>query len=200
MRKAAGQHQVLPAAPARRRGLPNSFSTSASTGADESPVNAQPSASSGADERRQSFIDRVKTAGADIMLGAFLSTGYKFDRTLEGMTVMRVENGLVVCELVVAEGLQNAYGSLHGGATCTIVDVVGTMALLSVDPTRAGVSVDLNVTFLAAAKAGERITVEARVLRSGKRLGFTEVEIFKAGAAAGDARVLVATGRHTKAL
>jgi acyl-coenzyme A thioesterase 13 len=190
----------LPAAQASRPAISNAFSISASTAADESPINAQPSASTAADERRQSFIDRVKTAGADIMLGAFLSTGYKFDRTLEGMSVTRVEKGLVVCDLEVTEGLQNAYGSLHGGATCTIVDVAGTMALLSVDPTRAGVSVDLNVTFLAAAKAGERITVEARVLRSGKRLGFTEVEIFKAGAAPGDARVLVATGRHTKAL
>jgi acyl-coenzyme A thioesterase 13 len=129
------------------------------------------------------------------MLGTFVTTGTKFDRVLEGMTVEKVSSGSVTCTLTVQEGVQNAFTSLHGGATCTIVDIVGTMALLTVDPTRPGVSVDLSVSFVSAAKAKESIIIEGKVLKSGKRLGFTQVDIYKASD-----RSLVASGRHTKAL
>lgn len=122
----------------------------------------------------------------------------------------------VEAELTVTEGLQNgaqptavtqsrvlclivapfraAFGTLHGGATCTIMDVAGTLALLSLDTARPGVSVELNSSFVAAAKAGEKIRIVASVLKTGKRLGFTHVDIYGA-----DDR-LCATGRHTKAL
>lgn len=128
------------------------------------------------------------------MLGVFLGNGVKFDRVLQGMRVTAISSGSVTCELDVKEGLQNSYTSLHGGAVATIVDVVGTMALLTMDPTRAGVSVDLSVSYLTAAKAGETITAVGTVLKTGKRLGFAQVELrHKDGS-------LVATGRHTKAL
>ena len=88
---------------------------------------------------------------------------------------------------------QNAFGTLHGGATCTIIDVVGTLALLSLDQGRPGVSVELNTSFIAAAHANEMVRVVGSVLKVGKRLGFTQVDILGA-----DGR-LCATGRHTKA-
>ena len=71
---------------------------------------------------------------------------------------------------------------------------MGTLALLSLDQTRPGVSVELNSSFIAAAKADEKIKVVGTVLKTGKRLGFTQVDIFGS-----DGR-LCATGRHTKAL
>jgi len=71
----------------------------------------------------------------------------------------------------------NCAGALHGGAISTIVDVVGTLALLSKDPSRAGVSIEMNQSFCAAAKAGERIALFGSVLRYGRSLGFTEVRI-----------------------
>jgi acyl-coenzyme A thioesterase 13 len=140
------------------------------------------------------FIERVKALGSGALLGKFPVEDGRFDRVLEGMEVTRVTPGEVVAELVVGPGLQNTYGALHGGATCTLVDVVGTMALLTLDPTRAGVSVELSTTFTAAAKLGERLRVVGRVLKTGKRLGFTQVDLFRADG------TLVATGRHTKAL
>ena len=94
----------------------------------------------------------------------------------------------------VVASLRAAFGTLHGGATCTIIDVAGTLALLSLDTARPGVSVELNSSFVAAAKAGEKIRIVASVLKTGKRLGFTHVDIYGA-----DDR-LCATGRHTKAL
>jgi acyl-coenzyme A thioesterase 13 len=125
--------------------------------------------------KSNSFIDRVKAYGASAMLGTFVNTGTRFDRVLEGMSVTAIGPGSVTCELDVRDGLQNSYSTLHGGAICTLVDVVGTMALLTVDPLRAGVSVDLSVSFVASAKAGERVRLEGRVLKAGKRLGFTQV-------------------------
>ena len=93
------------------------------------------------------------------------------------------------------------YGTLHGGAISTIVDVVGTLALLSVDPSKAGVSVEMNQTFCSAAKVGEKLLVTGRSLRCGRSLAFAEVEVRKwptGREAEGALPPLVAVGRHTK--
>ena len=66
---------------------------------------------------------------------------------------------------------------------------------LTLDENRAGVSVDLNVSFCAAAQAGSELQVEGRVLKMGRKLAFTEVEITDK-----ESGKLIATGRHTKAL
>ena len=72
-----------------------------------------------------------------------------------------MECTLTVCHsstlTLLSKALENAYNTLHGGAICTIVDVVGTMAILSLDVTKPGVSVDLNVSFVSAAKSGEQV-------------------------------------------
>lgn len=111
------------------------------------------------------------------------------------VTKVDTESGVAECEFVVDSRHQNSYGTLHGGAISSLVDIVGTMALLAKDHTRGGVSVDLNVTYLKAAKVGETVKVRGRVLRLGKSLGFTQVDIF-----ASDAVTILATGRHTKAM
>ena len=114
------------------------------------------------------------------------------------MVCTRIGDGSVECTLEVTESLANNYGTLHGGAISTIVDVVGTLALLAVDPSRAGVSVEMNTSFCSAAKIGESLTLTGRTLRYGKSLGFTEIEVRKAASAGGAPPTLVATGRHTK--
>ena len=78
----------------------------------------------------------------------------------------------------------------------SVVDVVGTLALLGRDPTRPGVSVEMNQSFCTAAACGEALSITGSVLRYGKTLGFTEVNIRVAGDQ--EPGRLVATGRHTK--
>lgn len=104
-----------------------------------------------------SFIDAARERGVEALKGPFVTSGTRFDTTLKGMECVSLDSdkGNVVCELEVTESLSNAFGTLHGGATSTLVDVAGTMALLALDPTRPGVSVELSTTFLAAAKVGE---------------------------------------------
>ena len=81
-----------------------------------------------------------------------------------------------------------------GGAISTIVDVLGTMALLSNDSSRAGVSIEMNQTFVGAAKLGSTLTLTGTLLKSGRSMGFTQVTIVDAESGA-----LLASGRHTKA-
>lgn len=149
--------------------------------------------------RARSFIDAAKAAGVSSLVGTFLTSGGRFDRVLHGMRVTRVDKALAEVELTVDEGHTNAYGTLHGGATCTLVDVVGTLALLAHDAGRPGVSVELNASFCAAARRGETILARGRVLRYGRLLGFTQVDLYRRGAD-GAPGELLATGRHTKAL
>ena len=100
--------------------------------------------------------------------------------------------GLVRATLPVTPEVENAYGTLHGGAISTIVDVVGTMAIMSKDPTKPGVSVELGTSYTSAAKSGTTVTIEGKLLKLGGKLAFTQVDIFRE-----DGQV-VATGRHTK--
>jgi acyl-coenzyme A thioesterase 13 len=111
------------------------------------------------------------------------------------MRVERVEGGSVTCTLKVEKHLTNAYGTLHGAAISTLVDVVGTMAILSVAPTRAGVSVEINTSYMNAAKLGEEVRVHGKLLKLGRRLAVTEVECVRVRDG-----VLLASGRHTKAV
>ena len=70
---------------------------------------------------------------ASVLLGAFKSSGVRFDNVLEAarLECTAVSDGAVTCELTVVEPLTNNYGTLHGGAISTLVDVVGTLALLA---------------------------------------------------------------------
>jgi acyl-coenzyme A thioesterase 13 len=139
------------------------------------------------------FIARAKAGGANAILGAFLHQG-KFDKCLANLKVLSIESGLVKCRIPVDKDVSNFYNTLHGGATSTLIDVVGTMAVLSKDPTKPGVSIDLNVSFVRAAKVGETINIEGKLLKIGRKLAYTQVDLTS------EDGKLIATGRHTKAL
>ena len=143
-----------------------------------------------------SFIARALEANDPrVLLGPFRAAAGGYDACLShaGMEVTAIGPEGVACSLVVSRALTNNYSTLHGGAIATIVDVVGTLAILGRDPLRPGISVEMNQSFCSAAAEGDRLEIHGSVLRLGKTLAFTEVTI-RTGAAA----KLVATGRHTK--
>lgn len=117
-----------------------------------------------------------------------------FDRALAGLELLEVSSGHAKCRLPVSPEVQNLGGKLHGGAIATLVDDVGTIAILSADRDgRPGVSTDLNVSFFAP---GEGVVLaEAHVLKSGRTLAFVTVDIRREHDG-----VLVAQGRMTKHL
>ena len=123
-----------------------------------------------------------------------LRAGKGFDAPLVAMEILAIEAGRVTLRLPVDERVVNLNGKLHGGASATLVDVAGTLAIMTADRDgRAGVSTDLNVSYLAP---GEGVVViDARVLKSGRTLAFVAVDIRREADG-----VLVAQGRMTKAM
>ncbi|XP_066481006.1 acyl-coenzyme A thioesterase 13 isoform X1 [Tiliqua scincoides] len=111
------------------------------------------------------------------------------------MTLLSASPGKVVCEMKVEEEHTNRGGTLHGGLTATLVDVVSTAALLYTERGAPGVSVDMNITYMSAAKIGEEILITAEILKQGRSLAFASVDL--TNKATGK---LIAQGRHTKFL
>uniref|UniRef100_A0A8C2T358 Acyl-coenzyme A thioesterase 13 n=2 Tax=Coturnix japonica TaxID=93934 RepID=A0A8C2T358_COTJA len=116
-----------------------------------------------------------------------------FDRVLGKVKLLSANPGKVVCELKVEEEHSNRFGTLHGGLTATLVDVVSTFALLYTERALPGVSVDMNITYASAAKVGEEVLITAQVLKQGRNLAFASVDL--TNKATGK---LIAQGRHTK--
>ncbi|XP_003927347.3 acyl-coenzyme A thioesterase 13 [Saimiri boliviensis] len=118
-----------------------------------------------------------------------------FDRVLGKVTLVSAAPGKVICEMKVEEEHTNKLGTLHGGLTATLVDGISTWALLCTERGLPGVSVDMNITYMSPAKLGEVVVITAQVLKQGKTLAFTSVDL--TNKATGK---LIAQGRHTKHL
>uniref|UniRef100_A0A8C3BGE0 Acyl-coenzyme A thioesterase 13 n=1 Tax=Cairina moschata TaxID=8855 RepID=A0A8C3BGE0_CAIMO len=116
-----------------------------------------------------------------------------FDRVLRKIKLLSATPGKVVCELKVEEEHTNRGGTLHGGLTATLVDVVSTAALLHTERPAPGVSVDMNITYTSAAKIGEEVLITAQILKQGRNIAFATVDL--TNKATGK---LIAQGRHTK--
>lgn len=118
-----------------------------------------------------------------------------FDRVCDKVTLVSAAPGKVICEMKVEEQHTNKLGTLHGGLTATLVDVISTVALMCTERGAPGVSVDLNITYMAPAKIGEDILITAHILKQGRTLAFASVDL--TSKATGK---LIAQGRHTKHL
>ena len=140
------------------------------------------------------WLTRVKSGGS--LVGPLDPSPHRFDAGFSNLTVTATHPGIVHATLPVTESLANSYGTLHGGATASLIDIVGTLACLTVDPTRPGVSINMSQIFIRAARIGEMLFLVGHCLKSGKTLAFTSVEI-RSGSLTGP---LIATGTHTKAL
>mmetsp|Transcript_33516 Transcript_33516/g.58714 ORF Transcript_33516/g.58714 Transcript_33516/m.58714 type:complete len:152 (+) Transcript_33516:2532-2987(+) len=100
----------------------------------------------------------------------------------------------LVYKLIVPETICNVYQSVHGGAISTIIDEFTTHAIYVGDSKgRASVSLELSVSFIAAARAGDTMIVIADCNKVGSQLGFASAEVYSADR-------LVAQGKHTKYL
>ncbi|XP_005797423.2 acyl-coenzyme A thioesterase 13 [Xiphophorus maculatus] len=118
-----------------------------------------------------------------------------FDRVMSKVDVVSASPGKVVCEMRVEEEHTNRGGTLHGGLTATLVDVISTMAIMHSERGAPGVSVDMNITYMNAANIGEDVLITAQVLKQGKTLAFATVDL-----SSKTSGKLIAQGRHTKHL
>ncbi|XP_028168919.1 acyl-coenzyme A thioesterase 13-like [Ostrinia furnacalis] len=132
-------------------------------------------------------------AVAELFAKAIASTK-GFDSNLRKLKVVSCGNGKMVTEFKVGPEHLNQRGTLHGGFISHLVDAISTYALTTNDTIETrGVSIDLSVTFMSAAREGDNIEVEAVTRKTGKKIAFLEVEVRNK-----DKNVVLATGRHTK--
>ena len=106
------------------------------------------------------------------------------------------EEGRVVMSIKLEDRHMNPGGVLHGGVLTTLMDEATAHAIATVRGLEAPLAtVDMNVSFLAAARPGDELECEARTLRIGSSVAFAEAEVRRRGR--GD---LVAKGRFTYAI
>lgn len=116
--------------------------------------------------------------------------------TVPGLEAVSAEDGHVVIRVEVTLDLVNAAKTMHGGVAATLVDIVGTLAIITADEhNRFGVSTDLNVSWFAPVPLGDYAIVDARVLKTGRSLAFVTADIRRESD-----DVLCVQGRMTKAL
>ena len=106
--------------------------------------------------------------------------------------------GYVRMSLVLEPHHTNPNGVMHGGVITTLMDETLGAVIASVRGMEAmyaapHATVEMNASFIATARPGDRIVVEGRVLRLGKTIAFGEAE-----ARRGDE--LIAKGRMTFAI
>lgn len=114
-----------------------------------------------------------------------------------GVELEEMREGYARISLVLEPHHTNPNGVMHGGVITTMMDSAMGAALSSLRGPEAGRSphatVEMNASFLAGARPGDKIVVEGRVLRLGKSIAFGEAE-----ARRGDE--LIAKGRLTFAI
>ncbi|MDE2696703.1 MAG: PaaI family thioesterase [Chloroflexota bacterium] len=134
------------------------------------------------------------TPTQDQLLARIAPDEVAFWRTL-GIEVVGAEEGMARLRIPARRELETRRpDTLHGGVLASLIDAAGSAALLTTraedDETWAGfASTDLNVSYLAAATSD--VTAEARVLRGGRTVVYTTVEVTDA------AGRTVAVGRVT---
>ena len=140
------------------------------------------------------FIEKAKLYGIDSLLNSELGSG-RFDSAAGNLKVTSVEKGRAKLEATVQIAQSNAYGTLHGGCASLWVDIGGTIALLTVDKTRPGVSLELSTSFHNAAKVGQTLIIDCHVVKCGKQIGWADVKISEK-----DSGKIICSGKHVKML
>ena len=93
-----------------------------------------------------------------------------------------VTPGRVKAELLVQEEHANELDTLQGGMATTIVDFYTALAIATLPAGEhtvvSGVSVNLNVDFLAPVSVGQTVLIDAQTHRSGKRIAFASCDLY----------------------
>jgi uncharacterized protein (TIGR00369 family) len=96
---------------------------------------------------------------------------------LLGASLGRVEPGLVEIELPVRAELTQQHGYVHAGVSTTIADSAGGYAAFSLMPPDSAVlTIEFKVNLVAPAD-GERLVARGRVVRPGRRVFVSELEV-----------------------
>lgn len=93
-----------------------------------------------------------------------------------GVKVLELKDGYCKLSVVFKHDLTRSGGILNGGAIAGLADAAGGCAVLTANPGKNQVTVDLNLSFLRPIKKGP-VVAEARVTKTGKTLSFADIKI-----------------------
>ena len=124
-----------------------------------------------------------------------------------GVAVEDARPGWVRLRLPVRNELCNAAGApLHGGVLASLVDMAVGGALATMGAAAAGgvdqATLDVNVSFMGAARAGDDVVAEGRILKRGRSIAFGEATITDGGGrllGAGHATYMILNSERTPA-
>ncbi|CAO4369755.1 unnamed protein product [Caenorhabditis nigoni] len=117
-----------------------------------------------------------------------------FNRVAEDVYPVEVTKTKLVCEMVVQEQHLNSKGTLHGGQTATLTDVITARAVGVTVKDKGMASVELAVSYLLPVKVGDVLEITAHVLKVGRSMAFTDCEFRRKS----DMK-MTAKGKHTLA-
>ena len=108
---------------------------------------------------------------------------------------MEGDIGRCVASLKIDSEHTNRGGTLHGGLSALLVDNISTLALTLPEGQdfSYGVSVNMDLSYIKAAKIGDEVLIDAKVLKRGRTLAFLEVELRNK-----ETDELLVKGSHTK--
>jgi uncharacterized protein (TIGR00369 family) len=106
-----------------------------------------------------------------------------------GIEIVDYHPDRLVATMPVA-GNEQPFGLLHGGATCTLVETIGSWAaMLGAGPGRTAVGIELNATYVKAASSGV-VTAVCTPVRRGRTLATFLIEVSdETGATTASARL-----------
>jgi len=130
----------------------------------------------------------------DTARGFFASSPFMVDL---GVTPVAVGEGILTATLQVAQRHMQHTGQVHAGVMAAMADHCMGSAAQTVAPAgRWAITAELKTSQLRPG-VGERLVCEARVVKAGRNLSFTEAEVH---AEQGDKRTLVMKASATMAL
>lgn len=93
-----------------------------------------------------------------------------------GVELIRVDDASAVMAFTVDERHGNYLGGLHGGAVAAVIDTVVFFPGPLLPSGRALTTEGLEIHYFRPAQMGDRVTVRARLLRTGRRVCTVEAQ------------------------
>jgi uncharacterized protein (TIGR00369 family) len=95
-----------------------------------------------------------------------------------GLRLVETGEGTAVVDMTTTEDMANHSGFVHGGMISTLADSAMGRSLRTIEPGVArAMSFDLKLSFISAAKVGEKLRATGRVVHAGRRTVVAECRV-----------------------
>ena len=95
-----------------------------------------------------------------------------------GITDVSQQDGMAVIDMTPTPDMANSMGFVHGGMISTLADSAMGRSLRTIKPgVTKSMSFDQKLSFISAAKVGEKLRATGRVVHAGRRTAVTECRV-----------------------